>query len=224
MAQPSAASAPTREQRLAMTYDEYLTWARDDVQAEWVDGEVTVFTPPTKIHQRTMFFLASLLSWHTDALGLGEVIVAPFEMRLWPGRSSRQPDILFVAREHGDRSGPNRVDGPADLVVELVSDESVTRDQVEKFNEYAAAGVPKYWLFDPRPGQRRSAFFRLGDDGRYEAVPLDADGRYHAAVLPGFWLRPDWLWRTPLPDPMACLMEIAPDAERAAPSGDADGV
>jgi len=152
--------------------------------------------------------IASLYVRYRD---LGEVLGSSLHMRVRAGRSSREPDLFFVAHRHRDRVLDTRLEGPADLVVELVSDDSVAQDREAKFAEYAVVGVPEYWIHDPRPGQRRSDFYRLTADGRYGPIEPDAEGRVHSAVLPGFWLRPDWLRQDPLPDPLACLAEIAPD-------------
>lgn len=56
----------------------------------------------------------------------------------------------FVASEHLDRLKETYLDGPADLVVGIVSPDSVGRDRGEKFYEYAQGGVPEYWLIDPQ--------------------------------------------------------------------------
>ncbi|MDP9356347.1 MAG: Uma2 family endonuclease, partial [Chloroflexota bacterium] len=139
MAQETITTPEAAERRLKMTYDEFLAWADEDIHAEWVDGEVTVFVPPSIRHQDLVLFLGSLLSWYARALGLGRVMVAPFEMRLAPGQASREPDLLFVARSHTDRLAPARLEGPADLVMELISDSSVARDRDDKFYEYQDA-------------------------------------------------------------------------------------
>ena len=216
MAQAPTAPPPTHEQRLRMSYPEWLTWADGSTQSEWVDGEVIVFMPPTVLHARIVGFLAGVLGWYVEAFGLGEVLQAPVEMRLPGRRSSREPDLLFVAQEHRARIGEKRIEGAADLVVELISDDSVSRDRIEKVDEYRAAGIPEYWPLDPRPGQQRSDFFQL-TDGVYRAVAPDADGRYRSAVVPGFWLRPAWLWQEPLPTRRSCLLEIAPETLGASP-------
>jgi Uma2 family endonuclease len=39
----------------------------------------------------------------------------------------------------------DHLDGPADLVVEVVSPDSPTRDRQEMLVDYAEAGVPEYW-------------------------------------------------------------------------------
>jgi Uma2 family endonuclease len=199
-----------------MTYEEFLTRFDEDVHAEWVDGEVTVFMPPKTIHQRIMTFLANLLGSYAQIFNLGEVLTAPFEMRLFPGRSSREPDLLFVAHEHRDRLTEDRLEGPADLAIEIVSTSSTRRDRVEKFREYREAGVREYWIADPRPRQRRFYCYRLDERGEYEPIAPDAAGRHHSTVLPGFWLDPAWLWQEPPPSTLTILATIAPEALRAA--------
>jgi Uma2 family endonuclease len=212
MAQQSVDTPHPERQRLKMSYDEFLEWSGEDTHAEWVNGEVIVFMPPKTAHQRISLLLATLLSLYTRFFNLGDVLTAPFEMRLWIGRSSREPDILFVAREHQDRLTADRLEGPADLVVELVSNDSVARDREDKFREYEEAGVQEYWIVDPRPGKRRIDVYRLTPEGSYQEILPDADGHYHAAVLPGFWFDPAWLWQDPLPDPtMLLLTRIAPE-------------
>ena len=158
----------------------------------------------------------SLIALYSDLFDLGMLLPAPFEMRARPGGSAREPDILFVLREHLDRLTPQRLVGPADLIVEVISPESVRRDQVEKRREYAAAGVTEYWLVDPRPSVTPLVIYRLGEAGDYLPVAPDADGRYASGVLPGFWLDPAWLRRETLPRPLAIMQRIAPDALRAA--------
>ncbi|MER3485893.1 MAG: hypothetical protein C4345_07940, partial [Chloroflexota bacterium] len=68
---------------------------------------------------------------------------------------------------HLDRLTPERVVGPPDLIIEVVSEDSEHRDRVDKFNEYEAAGVPEYWIVDNRPQRRRAYFYRLGAEGQY---------------------------------------------------------
>ena len=36
----------------------------------------------------------------------------------------------------------------------------------------------------------------------------DASAENSCELCPGFWLRAEWLWQTPLPDSMECLKQI----------------
>ena len=186
-----------------MTYQEFLTWADEDTLAEWVDGEVMMTSPASRRHQEISGFVHTLLSFYVTIHDLGRVLFAPFQVKLGPDLPGREPDLLFVANEHLDRLKETYLDGPPDLVIEIVSPESQRRDRGEKFYEYEAAGVGEYWLIDPQ--RRQAEFYRPGQDGFYRPVPPDAEGVYHSAVLPGFWLRVEWLWRDPLPTPVETL-------------------
>jgi Uma2 family endonuclease len=186
-----------------VTYEEFLAWADEDTLAEWVDGKVIMTSPASLPHQRLAGFLLQVLSIAVEVRQWGVVIGAPFQMKL--ERSGREPDLLFVAAGHEDRLREGYLEGPADLVVEIVSPESVGRDRGEKFTEYEAGGVPEYWLLDP---QRRWAEFYLLEGGRYRLVWAGAEGQYRSRVLPGFWLRVEWLWQQPLPPVLAVLREL----------------
>jgi Uma2 family endonuclease len=155
---------------------------------------------------------AALLVLFVRAFNRGTVLTAPVEMRATPDGPAREPDILFVALDHLDRLTEQRLAGPADLVVEVISTESVGRDRAEKFYEYEEAGIPEYILLDPRPGKERVDLYRLTEEGRYLAVLPDSEGRYHSTVLPGFWFHPSWFWQEPAPDPLLLLAEMAPAA------------
>ncbi len=204
------------ERRLRMDYDEWLRWNPEGVRSEWVDGEVIIFVSTSRRHGLLVWFLAALLGHYVQFRRLGEVQAESMAMRL--EHTGRVPDIFFVATDHLDRLTPTQLLGPADLVIEVISDDSPERDRADKFAEYAAAGVPEYWLVDSRPERPRAEFFRL-IDGIYRPVMPDADGRYHSAVVPGFWLRPAWLEQDPLPNALACLAEVDPEILRAALGG-----
>jgi len=191
-----------------MTYDEYLAWSGKERRAEWVNGEVTIFVPPKMVHVRLASFFVTLLRLFVHRFDLGEVVGSPVQMRMLDASVLREPDVLFVMKDHLDRMTADRVEGAADLVIEIISDDSVGRDRGDKFDEYERAGVAEYWIADPRLGRHRFDAWIRGDDKKFQTVLPAADRRYHSTVLPGFWLRPDWLWQDPLPGEAAVLEEI----------------
>lgn len=209
MAMRQPAAPPARVGNRPMSYEDYLLWSTEDRHAEWVDGEVIIHMPPTDVHQALLGFVYTLLRLFSEMLKLGQLRVAPFEMKLGPRGSARQPDILFVSAEHLDRLTPQRLNGPADLVIEIVSADSVRRDRFDKLREYARAGVREYWVLDPRPGKLRADFLQLDATGEYALIATEDDERYASAVLPGLWLRPAWLWQIDELDPFMLFCEVA---------------
>lgn len=193
---PTMTSAQSNTPR-SMTYDEFLSWS-DGIHAEWVKGEVITDMTVTTIHQRIVIFLSFLLQAFAQHFQLGEVLTAPVQVKL--RTSGREPDVFFVAKENSGRVQEKFFDGAPDLIVEVISDESTSRDRVDKFEEYEEAGVREYWLIDPRPKRQRADFYQLGKDGKYRPVPIDDDGVYRSQVLQGFWFNVNWLWQEPLPN------------------------
>lgn len=195
---PEALSSPPK-----MTYEEFLEWADEDTLAEWVNGEVVMTSPASDRHQDLVGFLESVMRPFVEARNLGIVRSAPFQMKLEQGR---EPDLLYVAKEHLHRLKKNYLDGPADLVIEVISPESIGRDRGDKFYEYARGGVPEYWLIDPQ-AQWVELYYLEGS--HYRPGLAAKEGRHRARALPGFWLRIEWLWQHPLPSPIRTLAEIA---------------
>lgn len=114
---------------------------------EFRDGHIEVVPMPTDEHQRIVLFLYrtvyAFLATRTD----GIVLVAPLRLRLRTGRY-REPDLLVLLSAKDKRRG-NQFWTGADLVLEVVSPDDPQRDLVEKRQEYAAAGIPEYWIVDP---------------------------------------------------------------------------
>jgi Uma2 family endonuclease len=188
-----------------MTYEEFLAWADEDTWAEWVNGEVIILSPASKRHQDLATFLAASLRLFVEAHQLGLVLMAPFQMKIGPDLSGREPDIIFISREHLDRFRDTYLDGPADLVVEIISRDSRARDRGDKFYEYEQGGVQEYWLLDYL--RQQAEFYQLGPDGIYRPAPVGEDGIYRSAVLEELWLKVEWLWQEPLPTLMSVLRE-----------------
>ncbi|MCI0419671.1 MAG: Uma2 family endonuclease [Acidobacteria bacterium] len=189
-----------------LTFEEFLGLCDEDVWAEWVGGEVTMVSPASVSHQSIGSLLEVVLRIFVERHELGLVLRAPFLMRLAEIPSGREPDLLFVRKARLNLLQANYLDGPADLVVEIISPESIGRDRGEKFVEYERAGILEYWLIDP---DRQSAeFYQLSSEGRYRTVLPGSDGAYHATVVDGFWLKAEWLWKTPLPAALDLLREL----------------
>ena len=113
---------------------------------EFTDGEIEVLPMPTDNHQVISRFLLFALFAFVQQLG-GTVLYAPLRVQIRPG-TYREPDILLM-RDARDPRRQNRYWLGADLVVEIVSPDNPERDTVTKRADYAAAGIPEYWIVNP---------------------------------------------------------------------------
>lgn len=196
------------EVRIPMSYQAYHQSFDEDAHVEWVNGEAIIFMSAATRHQIIVMYLSKLLGIFIEYYRLGELFSAPYEMKVSPTGNAREPDILFVKAENKHYLEEQRLAGAADLVIEVVSPESVKRDNEDKFTEYEAAGVQEYWIIDPRPEHQRAEFWVLDENGQYQAMPVH-ENIYHSTVLPGFWLNTKWLWDTERYPALAAFAEIA---------------
>jgi len=201
------ASETSETRRIAgwVSYENFLQWPGEDAHVEWVNGKVISMSPVSWEHSDVGAFLHSLIRHYVEARDLGAVVSDPFQMKTGPDLPGRAPDVLFVAKANLKRMRPLFLEGPGDLVVEIVSPGSRAVDRGEKFFEYEQGGVPEYWLIDPQ--RRQAEFYQRGEDGIYRPVAMDSQGRYSSRALPGLWLQVDWLWQRPLPPLMRVLKE-----------------
>ena len=178
-----------------VTFEDYMQDYAADF-AEWVEGDVVKMSPVTIEHDDLFQFLILLLRIYMSETDEGLIRVAPFVMRISPLSPAREPDLQIVVKERADIVQRTMTAGPADIVIEIVSEESQQRDTETKFAEYQAGGVREYWLLNPL--NKTSRFYRLGNDGLYKLVELP-DGIFHSEVLPHFMFNTALLWQTPLP-------------------------
>jgi len=165
--------------------EDYFSLPDTNRYVELSDGRIVMPPHPTFSHQEALKRLFLRLQAFVEKNNLGIVQIAPLPVRLWPGKI-REPDIFFIGKEHSDRIG-ERVCGVPDLVVEVISSSTERTDRVEKFLEYAKAGIREYWLIDPEKKTVEVYSLRGGDYilvGKYSGSQVAT-----SEMLPGFKLR-----------------------------------
>lgn len=165
-----------------VTYDDLLELHDDGMRREVLGGELIVTPAPTAGHQRFLVRLYRILDDFVRESGSGEVFIAPFDILL--GRYNVvQPDIVYLSsRQPPVLDDQHTFEGPPDLVVEVVSPGTGGIDRVRKMALYASAGVPEYWIADPR---RKTFVINVLRGEEYVAVVPDENGVVASSVLPG---------------------------------------
>jgi Uma2 family endonuclease len=176
-----ATIAPPRK----MPWDVDLTWADlqampdDGFQYEIIGGELYVMTAPIPVHQGLLTRLLVAIYNVSEARGNGRVYASPIAVEL-AEHDIVQPDILFIGKDRLGIVEEDRIVGAPDLVVEIFSPSTRSKDRHEKADLYARSGVREYWQVDPR---WRSVMVLALQDGAYQPLPLD-DGIARSRVLP----------------------------------------
>ncbi len=192
---PGQSEAANRTAHGVMSYEDFLVAPHENQHVEWVDGKVVPMAPISNEHTDITGFLLTILRVFSEAHNVGRVLYEPFQMKTDPNLPGRSPDLLVLKTENFSRLKKNHLIGPADLVVEVISPGSRSRDRGEKYYEYEQGGVPEYWLIDPE--RKQAEFYARGSDNFYHAIPPTSDGIFQSAVLPNLWIKVDWLWNRP---------------------------
>ncbi len=144
-----------------MTEREYFELPEMPHITELMDGELVMSPAATARHQRIVMAILKFFFRHVSH---GTVTVAPCDVRLDVERVL-QPDIFWVAPESQCREIDEKYwQGPPDLVIEVLSPSTASRDRGIKYEWYQQYGVREYWQVDP--------------DARFVAVYVLRDGEF----------------------------------------------
>ena len=158
-------------------------WTVDDLELlpddppfryELVDGTLVVSPPPPNAHNLFANELGYLLhsavsrDWRVLAPGAVE-----FDVRNW-----RSPDLLVVRREALQRK--YAAPGEALLALEVMSPSSISTDRIAKPAQYASAGIPHFWRYEPTA--QVLVTHELADDVYRETARFTDEVRVEAPV------------------------------------------
>lgn len=187
-----------------VSFDDWMKYYAED-HTEWVEGTVIKLSPVTREHDLLDGFLYHLLRVYLSRTKVARLMRAPFVMRLKPDMPGREPDLHLVLNDRAEIIHDTMTDGPADVVIEIVSRESQTRDRIDKYDEYEAGGVREYWIIDPL--RKQTDFYALGDDHLFRRIELK-EGIFESGVLPRFRLDTAVFWQTGLLDDDAFIRSL----------------
>ncbi len=164
---------------------------------DYIAGRIEVNMSPEDFfcHGTLKTEIAGVLYQHIKQGNLGYLVTDSTRVSSVQGDVSAEPDIVFIAHKSlaSERvrlvpkagGAPGRyieVEGAADLIVEIVSDSSVTKDTQRLPAAYFNAGVTEFWLVDAR---HKTILFQIhgrGPNG-FEPVTSDREGYQTSAVF-----------------------------------------
>lgn len=178
--------------KIRLTVEDYMVLPDDGKRYQILDGELDVTPAPTTAHQTISKRLQRLLLHYAEGLGLGEVYYAPVDVVL-DSSTVVQPDLIYISKEKSRILTDLNVQGPPDLVVEILSESSARTDRVVKARLYARFGVDHYWIVDPE-ARSVEEYVREGDG--YRLVGKRAE-KLRPTLFPGLEIEVKELFRPP---------------------------
>jgi Uma2 family endonuclease len=132
-----------------ITWDDVLQLPDDGNRYEAIEGGLYMTPAPSVRHQTISIRLVHELLRLLVEPGHGRLWYAPLGVRFPATQEGVQPDIVFVSNERRGIISPDELKGAPDLVVEILSLSTATRDRDLKRRLYQRQGVAQYWIVDP---------------------------------------------------------------------------
>ncbi|MCI0396836.1 MAG: Uma2 family endonuclease [Chloroflexi bacterium] len=173
--------------RQTISLDEFFALPEGPPYYEFEDGELILMSRTHSRHQKVALRLGSALDAHVTSQGLGAVW-PEIEVHLPAERRVYAPDLVFLAVEHLDHHNEEdgRIHGVPDLVVEILSPSTESRDRTRKLTSYQRAGVSWYWLV--RPDDLGVEEYRLTPEGYLLAQTITAGQPFTPGLFPNLTL------------------------------------
>jgi Uma2 family endonuclease len=182
--------------------DDFRRWMRSDEfpergRIDYITGEIEVDMSPENLffHGTLKSRICATLVNLVEEQELGYLFVDSTRITSVEAGVSAEPDIVFlsddaietgrvtlVPKSSGEENSYVEIEGPPDLIVEIVSDSSEKKDTQRLPAAYFAAGVPEFWLVDARREPLLFQIYDRGERGFHPAV-VDATGFQHSVVL-----------------------------------------
>lgn len=128
-------------------YADLLDLPDDETRYEIIEGELYELPAPLFAHVAAVIALLDLHLPLVQRLG-GRRYTAPVAV-FFNGADPVEPDIVMLLP--GSRARPVRrgIEGPPDLLIEVLSLANRAHDTVRKRTHYVRGGVREYWIVDP---------------------------------------------------------------------------
>lgn len=130
-----------------LTYEDYCK-IDDGQRYELIGGKLYVVPSPGVPHQYVSLRLSWRLAEYVEKNELGTILTAPIDVYLTT-HDVIQPDVLFISRERADIITEANIQGAPDLVIEILSPSTSSRDRTIKKDLYARHGVKELWIIHP---------------------------------------------------------------------------
>ena len=164
------------------TFADYLTWD-DNPRYELIDGVPFLMSSPTWQHQAILGNLHGKI-WTFLQDKPCKVFFAPFDVRLAKDTTDDtvvQPDLVIICDKSimmktGCQAAP-------DMVVEILSPSTSSKDTTLKLELYQRTGVREYWIINP---ESKLVLVYLLENGKYVVKPYRENEKVPIHILDGF--------------------------------------
>jgi Uma2 family endonuclease len=187
---------------MIQSLEEFRRWALSDDfpergRIDYISGSIEIDMSPEDIYCHGVLKTEIIfgLATRNKELRKGLLLSDCSRISCPVAELSAEPDVLLISHEAMAKGRVSlipsataaegryvEIEGPADLVVEIVSDSSVKKDTVRLPKAYFRAGVVEFWLIDARGDDLKFQIQLRGRTG-FKAVAIDEQGFQRSSVM-----------------------------------------
>lgn len=163
------------------TVEEYMQLP-ENAPFQLIHGKLIYMPSPKRVHQHISMVLSSRVYQHVISAQSGTVMPAPFDVH-FDKKNVFQPDLLFISNER-KHILKDWVYGAPDLVVEILSEGTASKDRNEKMETYGKYNVLEYWVISPE--NQQVEVYENSSGQMTLTKTLTSSDTLTSSVLPGF--------------------------------------
>lgn len=172
-----------------VTEEEFWEFVNEDTNCELIEGILVIHSPASEEHEDIFSYLNAILRVYLEETLKGKVYGSRFVMKL-SERWNPEPDLFVVTPEKYSQIQRTYFDGPADIVIEILSKSTRELDLEKKLPHYLRAGVQEVWIIDP---EAKVVTLHSSESSTTYDVP-HSEKKLASKVLPEFPFQIRWLW------------------------------
>ena len=167
----------------------FWEYVNEDSNSELINGVLVIHSPASEEHEDIFSYLNALFRLYLEKNNAGKIYGSRFVMKL-SKKWNPEPDLFIVLPNNYSNIKYNYYEGPADLVIEILSKSTRELDLEKKLPEFLRVGVKEVWIIDSQ--NKELSIFHKNDNQVYKNYKSDEIVK--SQVLPKFKFKIKWLW------------------------------
>jgi len=129
--------------------EEFWQIANEDTNFELIDGVLVIHSPASTEHEEIFQYLLTFINYYLSITNQGKVFGSRLVMRL-SEKWNPEPDLMIILPENYHKISESKINGIADIIIEILSNSTREMDITKKLPKYLAAGAKEVWIIDPK--------------------------------------------------------------------------
>jgi Uma2 family endonuclease len=172
-----------------VTEDEFWEFANEDIKCELLNGVLVIHSPASTEHEDIFTYLTTIFRYYLDYTRKGSIFGSRLVMRLskeW----NPEPDILIIQPDKYNKLSKSRLEGPADIIIEILSPSTKETDLNKKLPNYLKFGIKEVWIIDPEEES-----IKIHSPNKITEInESNSETMLESEVISGLKIKPKWLW------------------------------